>query len=179
MPPFFHHVQVDPQRFSRSEKDGIVSLLVLRVVPERAIGEDGEKGGQFALDGGQVALVKGHPLGDEAAGVQAPLAHLKVILRVKRCGPFDPRMDRVGGDDVEFLLRGENKMAGVVDDDSDPRIVDHIVVLLLEIIGDDGGNERFDFADDDVGDLRIAQERPGGDARSASHDQHGAQMGMY
>ena len=105
------------------------------------------------------------------------LAQLEIIARVERGGAFDPRMDRVGGDDVEFLAAGQDKMAGVVEEDSDARVVDHVVILLLEERGDDSGDQGFDFADGDVGDFGISQERAGGDAGAASDHQNGARAG--
>ena len=48
-----------------------------------------------------------------------------------------------------------------------------IVVLRPEELGHDLGDERLDLAQDDPLDAGIEDERARGDARPATHDQHG------
>jgi hypothetical protein len=43
------------------------------------------------------------------------LAHLVVIFRVKRGAAFDPGINRIGGDDIEFLPARADVMPAVVE----------------------------------------------------------------
>ena len=120
------------------------------------------------------AFVERHPLGDEAAGVEVLFASFEIFGRVERGRAFDPGMDGVGGDDVEFFGCGEDEVAGVVVDDAGARVVHHVVVLGAEVAGGGGWDQRLDFADGDVLDFGMDDEGSGSDARAAADDQDGA-----
>ena len=92
--------------------------------------------------------------------------------------PLHPGVDRVGGDDVELLLGREDVVPGVVVDDLDARIVQHVVVLLAEEARGDLRDQRLDLADDDPLDVGVQHERAGGDARPAADDEHRARLGV-
>ena len=47
-----------------------------------------------------------------------------------------------------------------------------MVILFAEHRRHDGGHQRLDVADDDALDVGVQDERAGGDARAAGHDQY-------
>ena len=59
-------------------------------------------------------------------------AHLKILCRVERGRALDPRVDRVRGDDIEFLTGLEDVMAGVIDNHFDAWVIHHLIVLRAE-----------------------------------------------
>ena len=171
-------VDIELHRAGLAEHHDIVAVAVLVVTPDRALGEGLEEGGDLAADDRLVALVEGHPLRDEAARLEALLHELEVLLGVERGRALHPGMDRVGRDDVELLLGGEDIVARVVVDDLHARIVHHVVVLVLEVRRDLLRHERLDLADDDALHRRVLRERPGRHARAAAHDEHGLRVRM-
>ena len=118
-----------------AEHDDVVALAVVVVGPDGAVGEDFEEGRNLALHDGGIAFVQRHPLGDETARVRCSLAHLKILLGVKRRRALHPRMNGVRRDDVELFPGGEDEIPRIVIDHVDAGIMDDIVVLLGEIGG--------------------------------------------
>ena len=74
----------------------------------------------------RLRLVEGDPEAHDSAGIQMIAAHLVVFHRVQRGAALDPRVDRVGGDDVELLLGGAEEMPAVVVDHLDLLAIDHV-----------------------------------------------------
>ena len=105
-----------------------------QIVP---LGKDLEERRHLALDGLGRALVERDPLGDHAARIEVALDEFEVFLGVEGRRALDPGMDRVRGDDVELLPGRQDVVAGVVVDDLDPRVVQDVVVLRVEVAGHD------------------------------------------
>ena len=61
-----------------------------------------------------------------------PLYRFEILLRIKRRRSFDEHIERIGGDDVEFLCGGEQIVARVVKHDMRARIERHVVILRAE-----------------------------------------------
>ena len=93
------------------------STSLLQTVPS---GKTSKNVASSLFTAADVAFIERHPLRDDAARIQALLAQLEVLARVERRRAFDPRMDRVGRDDVEFFPRREDVVPRVVIDDLDP-----------------------------------------------------------
>ena len=171
-------VEIDGERIERAEHDGVVAVALVVVAPDGTVGEDGEEGGDLALHDCAIALVKRYPLRDDAARVEVASADFKILLRVEHGSAFDPRMDRIGGDDVEFFGRRGEIVPGVVVDDFDAAIMEHVVVFLGETSGDGAWDQRLDLANHDALDRRVSDERSGGHAGAATHDEHRARLRM-
>src|SRR6516164_3337085 len=107
------------------------------------------------------------------------LAMLKVFLGVERGGSLDPRMNRVGGNNVKFLLRREVEVPGVVVNNLDTRVMHHVVVGFSKIFRNDSWDKGLNFANDNSFDVRIGSERSSRDTGSAADDQHRARLGVH
>src|SRR5580704_3885700 len=106
------------------------------------------------------------------------LHHLKIFFGIERGAAFDPGMDRVGSNDVEFIARGQNEVARVIVNDCGARIASDVIVLNVEIFCSGGRNERLHFADYNFLNTGIGDEGSGSDARAESDDQNGLRIGM-
>src|SRR5437667_8196176 len=98
-------IRVDGQRFDLTQEDQVVSLAVQVVAPDGAVGKNLEERGDLALYYVHVGFVEGHPLGDQSPRVEMALAKFEVFLRIQRGGSLDPGMNRIGGDNVELVVR--------------------------------------------------------------------------
>ena len=167
--PPLKFVDVDHRRLDLAEQDGVVAVALAVVAPDDPVGEDLEEGGDHALGRLQVALVERDPEAHDPARVQVIAAHLVVFHRVQRGAALDPRVDRVGGDDVELLAGGAEEVPAVVVDDLDllaiDRVgvlagdaVDDVVILLAEHRRHDRRHQRLDVADDDPLDVGVQDE---------------------
>ena len=104
-------------------------------------------------------------------GLSRDLRELEELARVEHRRALHPRIERIGRDRVELLLRREQKMPRIVDVDVDLRIADDVEVVLGEIGRDDARDERLDFGDRFVLDRWIDRHRAGRDAGAAAdHD---------
>ena len=177
--PILYRVEIDHRRAILAQQHNIVAFAVVQVSPDRPAREDLEKGRDLALDRVLVALVQRHPLRDDSTGIQVCFHQFEVLARVERGGAFHPRMDRVGRDDVEFLIGGEHEVAGIVVDDLHARILGHFEVLRAEIRADHPRDERLDFADHHPLHFGVRHERTRRDTGAESHDEHGTRIGMH
>ena len=158
MHPLLELVHVDLQPIRLTQQDDVVSFSVLVVTPNCAFGKDVEKSRDLALHDTRIALVKGDPLSEQSGRIQMALDQIEVLFGVQCGGALDPRMNRVGRDDVKFFLRCENVMTGIVIDHFNVGICHHVVVLFSEELCHDPWNQRLDFADDDLLDVRMHHE---------------------
>ena len=101
------------------------------------------------------------------------LHQLEIFPRVECGRALHPRMDGIAGDDVKLLVRGEDEPARVVVNHRDARVLEHVVVLLEEIVRDLARDERFDLADDDALDAGIRHESASRDTGAEADDEHG------
>src|SRR5438876_1010964 len=129
---FLQLVQIDHRWLSLAEQYRIVTLATVLVAPKHAVWENLEKRGDHALGRVLVALIERYPQGHHAARVEMLLAHLVVLNRVERGTAFDPRVDWIGGDDVELLFGGAHKMPAIVIDHLDFLAVHDMWVLLSD-----------------------------------------------
>ena len=97
------------------------------------------------------------------------LAEVEIFFRIEGGGPFDPGMNRVRRDDVEFFSRGQDVMPGVIVDDFNARIMDDVIILLNEVRGHHTRHQRLDLADDDSFNPRIGHEGAGRHSRPAAY----------
>ena len=155
MHPLLEVVHVDLQATRLTQQHDVVALSVLVVAPYCAFEKDIEERRQLALHDARIALVKRDPLCEQSAWIQMALDEIEVFFGVQCGGALDPRMDRVGCDDVKFFPGRENVMTGVVRDHFDVWIGHHVVIFLFEELGYHPGNQRFNFANDDFLDLRM------------------------
>ena len=154
------------------QHDDIVPLAADVAVPHRTSRERLEEGRHLALHGLLAGLVQRHPLGHHAARVEALLDELEVLGRIERRRAPYPRMDRVRGDDVEGLARGGDEVTRIIENELDPRIVDHVVVFFGEVHSGALRHQRFDLADDDTLDARVENKRARGNAGTEADDEH-------
>ena len=73
------------------------------ITPNGAVGENLEKRGQLDLHRFRIGVVNGKPLRHHAAGIQMALDQFVVFLGIKSRSPLHPRVNRIGGDDVELF----------------------------------------------------------------------------
>ncbi len=109
-------------------------------------------------------------------GFRCRLHPLEVLPRIERGRAFDPGMDRVAGDHVEFLLRGEDEVARVVIDDLNARVVHHVVVLAAEVRRDDCGISGSS-SQITIRSISGCDEDAGRDPGAEADDQHRARIG--
>src|SRR5437879_13581825 len=101
------------------------------------------------------------------------LAHFVIFHRVERSAALDPRIDRIGRDDVEFLFGGADEMPAIIEDYFGPWIMHDTVVLFLEHRGHKFRDQWLDVANDDAFDVGVYHKRASGHARSASYHRNG------
>src|SRR5512143_2909690 len=77
-------------------------------------------------------FINRQPLADEAAGVKMLRREPEVLDRIQIAGSAEPRMDRIGRDDIELLLRGQQEIPAVVEYDLQLRVIQDIVVVNTE-----------------------------------------------
>src|SRR5271170_7058293 len=80
-------------------------------------------------------------------------------------------MNRIGRDDVELVLRGQDKVAGVVVEDLGARVVEYVVVFVREVFGGGRWDQGLQFADRDFLNGGMDYERPRGYAGAEADDQ--------
>ena len=119
-----------------------------------------------------VALVELHEERHDAAGVEVLLDDLEELLRVERRRALDPRIERIGRDRVELLLRRQQEVPRVVDVDRDLRILDDVEVVVAEVLVDRraarAARSRRSSSCSTFGPI---DDRAGRDARAAADDE--------
>ncbi len=176
--PLDDFVDVDSQRFGLRKSDDIIATADMVVSPDRRLRENGKERCKFALHHLRTALVERYPLGDHPPRIQTPPTQLEVLFRIQRGRPLHPRVNGIGGDDVEGFVRRQDIVPGIVVHDADARVVDDVMVLVVEVRRDDAGNQALDLADDDPLDLGMHDKRSGGHSRPASDHEHRTGFGM-
>src|SRR5215471_7377008 len=78
-----------------------------------------------------------------------------VFLRIQRRSTFDPRVNRVRGDHVKFLLGRENEMPRVSVNDVRPRFLHDVVILRTKELRRSRRDHSFQFTNNKTLDLRI------------------------
>ncbi len=152
---------VEPNRLARTNEDGIERGLeeqvVLEVLRERRRDRAQVLGGEF---------VQRHPLTHDAARIESFTNEPVVLRRVQIRGAVRPRVDRIGGDDVERARSRLEKIAAVLHNHGHTIVVDGVAVEIAEDprCTDHGG---FDFDERDFVDA--------GMRRDAAQRQAGAQ----
>ena len=66
----------------------------------------------------QVGFVQRDVQREHSAGVQMALHRFEVLFRIQRGGSFHEYIQRIGGDDVELFVRGQQVMPRVIEDDA-------------------------------------------------------------
>src|SRR6266849_7199878 len=107
-----------------------------------------------------------------------PFAEFEVLFRIQGGSPLDPGMNRVRRDDVKFLRRSEDEMPGVVVDYPDATVCQDVVVLFGEESRNGRRDQGLNFANQYFIDVRMQNERAGGNAGSAADDQYTARLAM-
>ena len=80
------------------------------------------------LDGLQVALIERHVQRKIAARIQVRISPPReIFFRIQRRGSLHEYVQRIGGNDVEFLRSGQQIVPRVVEYDVRSRIVQHVV----------------------------------------------------
>ena len=162
-------VDVDHRRLDLAEQDGVVAEALAFVAPEDAVaGRPGRRwrSRSWSSPG---CFRRAGSRDTRAAGIQVVAAHLVIFHRIQRGAALDPRVDRVGGDDVELLVGRAEEVPAVVVDHLDLLAVDHVrvfagdavddvVILRAEHRRDDGRHQRLDVADDDALDVGVHDE---------------------
>src|SRR6266404_9420646 len=69
-----------------------------------------------------------HPLHKHSAGREMPLRRVIKLAREQRGDPRDPRIRRLGNNEVILFARSEQKVAGIIDSNVKTRILEHIAV---------------------------------------------------
>ena len=154
------------------DDDGIVRADDLGVVvgePDHHVAEGAGERPEHGLHvpGGQLVErepLAGNPPGGEAVG-DAP----EVLRGVEVGGASRPRVDGVGGDDVELLAGGGQEVAPVVEDDAELRVVEDVAVPLREGARH-AQHAGLDLGEDDPLDLRV--ERGGAQGHAAAGPEH-------
>ena len=123
-------VEVDRRVARAPEQHRVVARALDGVREQRAVRERVEERRDLALHRFVAALVELQEHGDDAAFVQPRLAELPELARVERRRAFHPRVERVGRDRVELLVRGREQVPAVVDANLDFRVRDDAEVVL-------------------------------------------------
>ena len=169
--PLLQRGDVDSSGFDLSEQHEIVALTVVRVAPHDTVWKGLEKRADLALHRIGVAFVELHEQRDDAAGIQMLLDRVEELLRIKHRSPLHPRIQWIGGEGFELLLRCENVVPRVVELHVHLWIADDVEIVLAEVRRDDARHERFDLGDGHAFHRRVDRDRPGRDAGAApDHD---------
>ena len=96
--------------------------------PDGGVREDVAEGADDLQVVARRQRVHRQPHRHDAGAGQVAAADLEVVARVERPVARVPRVDGVGEHDVEFVARGEDEVAAVVDLDVYARIVQHAVI---------------------------------------------------
>src|SRR5208337_2548449 len=83
------------------------------------------------------------------------------------------------GNDVVLVAGGQYEVPCVVVVNGRARIVQHVVILDIEVVRRGGRDHFLDLADVDFLDFRVYDEGARGDAGPKAHDEHRVWIGMY
>ncbi len=162
------------------DHDGIVRAHQDRVV----VGEPDERVrealGEGPQDGPHVLhreLVEREPLRGDPARSQPRTDAAEVLGRVQVARPARPRVDRVGGDHVELLLRGRQVVTAVVEDDLELGVVEDVVVPIGEGASH-AEDALLDLREDEPFDLGMDRGGSEGHRGSGPEDEHPARVGV-
>src|SRR5260370_31009191 len=90
------------------------------------------KGGQDEAQVGGIEGVGLDPLNEAAAGSEALPDGGVILIGEKRGDARDPRVGRLGDDEVVEVARGEEKIAGVVEMDAEARVAENAAIEFFE-----------------------------------------------
>ena len=114
-------------------------------------------------------LVQLRPLAEDAVVGEAAARQLPVVDREQVRHAGDPRVRRLGDDDVVLVGRLRQKVAPVADDDVNPRVLRRMVVPRAEVVGAGVDHRRLELDDVGVGDGEL-RDRADGHARAEADD---------
>src|SRR5262245_51911154 len=103
---------------------------------------------------------------------------LEVFLGIYGGGAFGENVQRIGRDDVVFVIGGHDVMTSIIVDNPRLWIVQYLVVLLGEIFGGKRRDDGLDLADRDAFNSGIAGERSGRDSGAETDSQNALWIGM-
>src|SRR2546422_2216422 len=138
--PVLKLVHVNLSGFDLAKQDSVIASFLSAVAPKNPVREDLKKRRDHALYRVGIAFVEGYPKTHYSIRVQMRLAHFVILNRVERGAAFDPGIDRIRGDDIEFLRRGTDEMPAVVENHFGTGIFNDSVILFFE-------HRRYHFRD--------------------------------
>ena len=120
-----------------------------------------------------------HEQGDHTARLQVIPDLPEELAGIERGGTLDPWVERIGGNRVELLVRGQQVMTRIVVLDVHLRVADDVEVVLREVRRDDVRHQPLDFGDGLVGDEWIDRDGPRGHAGAAANHEDARRVRRY